>query len=120
MNHVKPDAFIAICPSRVILARLGEKWSMLILVALMNQTLRFGALKKQLDGVSQKMLTQTLRHLERDGMVERTFYNEMPLRVEYSLTPMGKELAEHVKTLKQWAEKYVFEIEARQKEYDAK
>ena len=104
MMDPKPDAFVADCPTRDILSRLAEKWTMLALSALSEGPMRFGALHRRIGGVSQKMLTKTLRKLEQDGMVERRVFDEMPLRVEYSLTSLGKEIAALVLVLKGWLE----------------
>jgi len=103
-GSVAPDAFIADCPSREIITRLAEKWTMLAIVALQDGPLRFGVLKRRVEGVSQKMLTQTLRNLEHDGLVTRTVYDEMPLRVEYALTPLGQTLLPLIQAVKTWAE----------------
>ncbi len=99
-----PNAFVANCPTRGIVARLAEKWTMLTLAALRDGTLRFGDLRRRIEGVSQKMLTKTLRKLEEDGLVTRQVFDEMPLRVEYSLTGLGKSCADLVAGLKLWAE----------------
>ena len=101
---VAPDAFLKACPSRALLARTAEKWTLLVLVALKDGPTRFGALRRRVEGVSQKMLTQTLRALERDGLVTRHLYDEMPLRVEYALTARGRELLPLADELKRWAE----------------
>lgn len=97
---IKPDAF----------ARVAEKWSALALVALAAGPLRFNALKRRLDGVSQKMLTRTLRQLERDGLVHRKVVDERPLRVEYALLRSGRRLLPILVALKKWAETHLFEI----------
>ena len=86
------------CPVRNVVSQIGDKWSMLILFALVDGTERFNALKSRVEGISQRMLTQTLRDLEREGYVSRTIYPEVPVRVEYCLTEMGRDL---VKTLYQ-------------------
>jgi DNA-binding HxlR family transcriptional regulator len=104
---IAPDAFLRACPSRAVLARIGEKWTALAVVALADGPLRFGALLRRLEGVSQKMLTQTLRGLEQDSLLVRKLYDEMPLRVEYSLTPQGQSLVPHLQALKSWAEAHV-------------
>lgn len=104
MSQPKPDAFVADCPTREILSRLAEKWTMLTLAALRPGAMRFGALHRRIEGVSQKMLTKTLRNLERDGLVTRNVYDEMPLRVEYALTPPGEELSDLVTDIKRWVE----------------
>ena len=118
-NELKPNVYAAICPSRQVLALIGEKWVSLIIGALRNNTLRFGELKRVCEGVSQKMLTQTLRKLERDGLVIRTSYSdEMILRVEYQLTDLGKTLIVIVDTAKNWAEENLHQIEQNRVEFE--
>ncbi|AEV37491.1 transcriptional regulator, HxlR family [Pseudovibrio sp. FO-BEG1] len=112
-EKVEPDAFVAICPSRQVLVRLAEKWTMLTIVALEGGPLRFGDLKRKVEGVSQKMLTQTLRNLEQDKLLTRKVYDEMPLRVEYELTALGKDLLPLIKQIKQWCEAHFNEIVAQ-------
>jgi DNA-binding HxlR family transcriptional regulator len=114
-----PDAFIALCPSRPLLARLGEKWALLVIVSLSEASpQRFGVLKRRLEGVSQKMLTQTLRGLERDGLLARRLYDEMPLRVEYHLTVLGESLVPLAKQIKQWAEENLHAIQQNNRAFD--
>jgi len=116
METLQPDAFLADCPTREIVARLAEKWTMLTLSALSDRALRFGAFHRRIEGVSQKMLTKTLRKLEQDGLVQRTVFNEMPLRVEYALTPLGRGVADVAMALKAWAEANMTSVEdARRK-----
>ena len=115
-----PDAFARACPSRLVLARVGEKWSLMALVALIDGPMRFGALHRKLEGVSQKMLSQTLRNLERDGLVIRTVYDVRPLRVDYTLTDCGRSLTPHVLALKRWAEENLHNIERCNLEFDQK
>ena len=115
-----PDAFLKVCPSRIVLARVGQKWTVLSMVALREQPLRFGDIRRRLDGVSQKMLTQTLRVMERDGLIERSVYDERPLRVEYGLTPLAMTLLPLVSELKEWAEGSLKTIEANNRAYDRK
>ncbi|MEO1336419.1 MAG: helix-turn-helix domain-containing protein [Myxococcota bacterium] len=105
-----PNAFVADCPTRAIIARLAEKWTMLSLAALRGGPMRFGELRRQLEGISQKMLTKTLRRLEDDGLVVRQDYEEKPLRVEYSLTPLGEGISELVTKIKQWTETHMEEL----------
>lgn len=100
-----PDAFVADCPSREIFARIAEKWTLLIVVALANGPVRFGVLKRRIGGISQKMLSQTLQKLEGDGLIVRTLIDERPLKVEYHLTDEGRQLLELVEPLKSWAER---------------
>ncbi|WP_395172730.1 winged helix-turn-helix transcriptional regulator [Roseibium alexandrii] len=108
----KPDAFLAACPSRDVMARLGEKWTMLVLVALTPGAIRFGALHRRVEGVSQKMLSQTLRHLEEDGMVTRHVFDERPLKVEYKLTELGRSVLPLVDAIKRWSEENLAQIQA--------
>jgi DNA-binding HxlR family transcriptional regulator len=74
----KPDAFLKICPSRAVMARIGEKWTLLVMACLADGPVRFGALRRRIEGISQKMLTQVLRHLERDGLIERRCSSSEP------------------------------------------
>lgn len=98
------------CPSREILEHLLSKWSVLIFRSLQNKTLRFSELKRQIDGVSEKMLAQTLRTLEADGFVKRTVYAEIPPKVEYALTDLGLEAAHYVTSLIFWIENNLYKI----------
>ena len=92
------------CPVRDVLSRLGDKWSILVLVTLnANGTMRFSDIHKTIEDISQRMLTVTLRTLESDGLVERKIYAEVPPRVEYNLTDTGRSLIPHVEALVDWA-----------------
>lgn len=91
------------CPSRRILDLVGDRWTVLVVGALDDQVRRFSDLQRRVEGISQKMLTQTLRALERDGLVTRTAYLEVPVRVEYALTPDGLSLREPLKALEDWS-----------------
>jgi DNA-binding HxlR family transcriptional regulator len=115
----KPDAFLALCPSRHVLARLGERWTMLLVVRLKDGPVRFGELRRSIEAITQKMLTQTLRSLERDGLVSRRLVSDRPLAVEYDLTKRGKDLVPIAVLLKGWAEKNLSAIEAANNEFDA-
>lgn len=110
------DVYNALCPSRNILSAISDKWSILILKLLLANTYRFGALKRQIGGISAKMLTQTLLKLERMGLVTRVVYPVLPLKVEYFLTPLGKELAVIVEMLTSWTEKNLSTIMACQQD----
>ena len=102
------------CDVRQILDRIADKWSLLVIALLDRQTMRFTELRKAIDGVSQRMLTVTLRHLERDGLIHRTVYPIVPPRVEYALTDLGCSLHEVIKSLVVWTETHQLEIaEAR-------
>ena len=100
----KADPYNRECPSQGILALIGGKWSMLVLCALRAGPTRTHALKRRLDGVSAKMLTQTLRELERHGIVERQDFGEVPPRVEYRLSPLGRSLSTLVVEIELWVE----------------
>ena len=99
-----PDEGGSGCPLRDILDRVGDKWSVLVVVLLRDGQLRFSDLRRSVEGISQRMLTHTLRQLERDGLVERTVYPSVPVRVEYELTALGRTLIEPLAALAQWAE----------------
>jgi len=92
------------CPSRDVLKRVTSRWSVLILLALQDQTLRFSALRRAVGGVSERMLAQNLRYLEEDGFVQRIAYDVVPPHVEYRLTPLGREVGEQVVGLADWLE----------------
>ncbi|CDU15775.1 winged helix-turn-helix transcriptional regulator [Vibrio coralliirubri] len=108
------------CPVRNVVAQIGDKWSMLILFALVDGSERFNALKSRIEGISQRMLTQTLRDLERDGYVSRTVYPEVPVRVEYELTELGNDLVKPLYELVCWADNHQQEIKQARKAYDEK
>jgi DNA-binding HxlR family transcriptional regulator len=116
----RPDVYAADCPSRKILDRVGDKWSTLLIVLLDDGSKRFSELRRSIHGISHKMLTQTLRNLERDGLVNRTVYAQVPPRVEYALTPMGKTLYAPVTSLLRWSEEHVNQVAAAQAQYDAR
>nr|WP_045728386.1 helix-turn-helix domain-containing protein [Xanthomonas sp. GPE 39] len=96
---LRGQVFAQNCPSRAILSHVTSRWGVLVLVALSKGTHRFGDLRRSLEGVSEKMLSQTLHALEADGFVQRTAYPVVPPHVEYTLTPLGEEMAVHVHAL---------------------
>ncbi|NVP56315.1 winged helix-turn-helix transcriptional regulator [Mycoplana rhizolycopersici] len=104
--------------SREILDRVGDKWSLSVIGALRAGPLRFNELKKQVTGISQRMLTLTLRYLERDGLVTRTMFATIPPRVDYALTPLGFKLLKPVCELVEWVQENSAEIEAAQRSFD--
>jgi DNA-binding HxlR family transcriptional regulator len=112
------DVLSAACPTRQIINRIGDRWSLLVLYALENGTLRFQELRRTVDGVSQKMLTQTLRALERDGLLSRTVYASVPPRVEYALTPLGRGLTERIALIREWAYDNIDHIERARRDFD--
>ena len=113
------DAFLAACPSRQLLDRISDKWVTLILAALAGGPLRYSDLGRVIAGISQKMLTQTLRALERDGLVARSVTLQVPVRVDYELTALGAGLQVALSAVKVWAEVHMAEIEAARSAYDA-
>jgi DNA-binding HxlR family transcriptional regulator len=109
------DAFLAGCPSRQLLDRLSDKWVTLVMAALAGGPARYSELARHIAGVSQKMLSQTLRELERDGLITRTVTPSVPIRVDYELTELGRSLLVVVEALKAWAERHMDQIlEARE------
>jgi DNA-binding HxlR family transcriptional regulator len=113
------DVLAAGCPTRQVIDRIGDKWTLLVLYALRGGTLRFSQLRGLVEGISQKMLTQTLRGLERDGIVSRRVYPTVPPKVEYALTPLGLSLAEVVTGIREWAYTHMDEIAAAREQYVA-
>ena len=115
------DAFAASCPSRRLLDTIGNKWASLVIVALgLEGRMRYSELSARIAGVSQKMLTQTLRGLERDGLLTRTVTPSVPVRVDYELTPLGLSLLETIRHLKEWAEAHMGEVLAQREQYDTR
>ncbi len=106
------------CPSRQVLNLIADKWTSLVIGQLGQKTMRFSALHREINGISQKMLTQTLRELERNGFVRRTVYAEVPPRVEYTLTPLGEKLRGPLAAIREWAENHIAEVSAAQAVYD--
>ncbi|HWM72824.1 MAG TPA: helix-turn-helix domain-containing protein [Nocardioides sp.] len=107
------------CEVRQILDRIADKWSLLVISLLEHRTLRFTELRRQIDGISQRMLTVTLRQLERDGLVCRTVFPVVPPRVEYCLSPLGQTLLGTIQALVIWTEEHQTEIAVARAEFDA-
>ncbi|WP_374599966.1 winged helix-turn-helix transcriptional regulator [Niveibacterium sp.] len=101
---MRGNVFAELCPSREVLQHVTSRWGVLVLVALLGGTHRFSDLRRKIGGVSEKMLAQTLQWLERDGFVLRVAYPVVPPHVEYSLTPLGQEVAQRVQALADWIE----------------
>ncbi len=118
---MKPPAHVpsGCRPIVEILSRIGDKWSLLVVRELGDRTMRFSELKRAIEGISQKMLTSTLRGLEYDGLVERTVHPTVPPRVEYALTPLGRDLEGPVSALSDWAQRHRGEIEAARERFKA-
>lgn len=112
------DIMLATCPSRTSLAKIANKWTAMIIMALSSGPLRFGTVRQKVGGISGKVLTETLRDLERDGILTRTAYDEMPPRVEYELTSLGQTLREPLAALGLWAEEHIEEVLNARDEYD--
>jgi DNA-binding HxlR family transcriptional regulator len=110
---IRPD-----CRTRRGLELIADQWSMLVVVALGEETKRFSQLHAQIAGISKKMLTQVLRELERNGLVKRVVYPVIPPMVEYSLTPLGLTLREPICALRDWSEQYIEEVERKRNLYD--
>jgi DNA-binding HxlR family transcriptional regulator len=106
------------CEVRDLLDRLADKWSLLVVELLGDRTRRFTELRREIDGISQRMLTLTVRQLERDGLVRRTVYPVVPPRVEYDLTPLGISLLEMIQPLVAWTRAHRAEIAAARTAYD--
>lgn len=119
MAHIRANPFSPHCPSRGILDLIGSKWSILILCSLRQGPVRTGALRRRITGISQKMLTQTLRGLERNGIVQRISYPEIPPRVEYRLTRRGHSLSDLIVQIEQWLVANYGRIKQDQRAFDA-
>jgi DNA-binding HxlR family transcriptional regulator len=103
-----------------VLARVGEKWSVIVISCLGDRPRRFNELHRMIEGVSQRMLTLTLKNLERDGLVTRTVTPMVPPRVDYALTPLGRSMLEPVQALGQWALAHLEEMDAARRQYDTR
>ncbi|WP_405515173.1 winged helix-turn-helix transcriptional regulator [Streptomyces canus] len=114
------DVMTATCPSRTSLARVANKWTAMVVIALSADRMRFRDLRATVDGISSKVLTETLRDLERDGIVTRHVYAEIPPRVEYELTALGRTLHAPIQALGSWAENHISEVLAARESYDAR
>ncbi len=113
-----PGPFCANCPTREILDQIADKWSVLILLAVWDAPVRFNALKRIVEGISQKVLTQTLQGLERNGLVRREVLSLKPIAVSYGITPHGRDLAAIVEQLRAWSISGLKETQAAQRRFD--
>jgi DNA-binding HxlR family transcriptional regulator len=114
------DVYDKNCPTRQVLDLIGDKYTVLVMVFLQNRPRRFNELQRFITGISQKMLTQTLRSLERDGLLTRTVFPEVPPHVEYALTPLGETLIQPLNALRTWAESNIETVLDAQMAYDTK
>lgn len=117
METERGDCYAANCPAREVLGHVTGRWGGLVLGALARGTQRYSELRARIDGISEKMLAQTLRHLERDGLVIRRQFPAVPPRVEYTLTPGGREVAQRVESLISWLQDHVSELIAAQRQH---
>ena len=117
---MKWDVYNEHCPTRIVLDRIADKWTVLIVGVLEGKTKRFGELRREIGGVSQKMLTQTLRGLERDGLVTRKIYPSVPPKVEYALTKLGCTLVHILKEISKWSENNIEDVLKARNSYDVK
>ncbi|MDE1570119.1 winged helix-turn-helix transcriptional regulator [Aquabacter sp. P-9] len=113
------DVYEERCPTRMLLDRIADKWAVLILARLRGGPVRFNQLRREIRGISQKVLSQTLKKLERDGLITRAVFPTVPVTVEYALTPLGETLNETVAALARWAEHNMDAVLAAQAAYDA-
>jgi DNA-binding HxlR family transcriptional regulator len=114
------DAYLRDCASRDVLDLLSSKWVCLVIGALAPGPMRFGALRRRLDGITQKMLTRTLRDLERSGLVDRKVFPTTPPQVEYGLTPLGENVGALMGAIRSWAEEHMGDISRARERYDAR
>lgn len=118
MSIQKPPCQTNECPHRLLLDQIADKWSVLILSALCEQPLRFNTIKRQLNGITQKALTQSLRRLQRNGIVDRKVITTSPIAVEYHITPLGHTLKEPFAAVYNWTISYLPEVEKARQTFD--
>ena len=112
------NALTATCPARAVLSNVADKWTVLVLAVLTERTTRFNELRRRVQGITQKVLTKTLRDLERLGFVSRRIYAEVPPRVEYSLTPLGRSLVKVLEGVRTWADTHAGDVMAAQERFE--
>jgi DNA-binding HxlR family transcriptional regulator len=117
---LRGNVFAAACPTRQLLDRIADKWTVLILLTLANGSQRFGALKRHIGGISQKMLSQTLKSLERDGLIDRTVEHTAPIAVTYAITPLGRSLTVSLRGVIEWAETRMGDVFNARNAFDAR
>ena len=118
MVRMKPNVLDASCPTRRVLDLIADKWTALAIHVLAGGTFRYGELHRALGGISQKMLTQTLRNLEANGLVKRTVHAEIPPHTEYALTPLGRTLIKPLNALCAWAEAHMAQVESARRKLE--
>ncbi len=112
------NAYANDCPTRMVLDRIADKWAVLVLGLLGDGPVRFNQLRRQIGGISQKMLSKTLKSLERDGLVSRKVIPTVPVTVEYAVTPLGRTLSVTIDSLRIWAETHMEQVMEAQRAYD--
>ena len=117
-KNIKPDISIEACSHRRVLEIISNKWSALVIYALEGGTQRYAEVLRRIEGITHKMLTQTLRQLERDGLVKRDSHQSAAPFVEYTLTPLGQTLIPHMQMLKQWTREHYSSVEQARRDYD--
>jgi DNA-binding HxlR family transcriptional regulator len=115
---MKPNVYDPDCPARTMLDRIGDKWTVLVVLVLLDGPRRFNDLRARVGKVAPKVLTETLRRLERDGVLTRTAFAEIPPRVVYELTPLGRSLEQPIRSIADWAERHMESITAAREAYD--
>jgi DNA-binding HxlR family transcriptional regulator len=119
MDNFPANVYDPDCPTRTVLDRIGDKWTVLIVLVLLRGPQRFSELRGGIGKIAPKVLTETLRRLERDGIVTRTAYAEMPPRVVYALTPLGRSLEAPIRLIAAWAEEHIYGVVAAREVFDA-
>jgi DNA-binding HxlR family transcriptional regulator len=117
-SRIAFEKWLAECPGRQLLDRIGDRWTCLLMRALADEEQRYGALLRRVPGVSQKMLTQTLRSMERDGLVSRRITPSVPVRVDYELTELGRSMLPVVDVISHWASEHMAEVHRARETYD--
>lgn len=118
MTDIPPQCFSADCPSRALFDQIADKWSMMVLAVLEDGPVRFNAIKRRLEGVTQKALTQCLRRLERNGLISRHVISSSPVAVEYKMTPLGRTLQQPFKELHDWTLAKLPQVEDARRIFD--
>ncbi|WP_205669133.1 winged helix-turn-helix transcriptional regulator [Amycolatopsis suaedae] len=113
------DLFNPDCPTRLVLDQIGDKWTVLVVLLLSDGTMRFSELRARIGSVAPKVLTQTLRRMERNGLITREVFAEVPPRVDYTLTELGHSLIDPIAIISDWAETHIHRIVTAQRSYDA-
>ncbi|GAB2659075.1 helix-turn-helix domain-containing protein [Saccharopolyspora gloriosae] len=119
VTDLVPNVYDPACPTRAVLDRVGDRWTSLVVLHLASGPMRFTRLRAAIGGVAPKVLTQTLRAMERDGLLSRTVHAEVPPRVDYELTELGHSLRTPIQAITDWAEAHMAEVVASRADYDA-